>query len=186
MRRLIDSLISYSRVRTRAKPFTPVDLTRVIKEVVAELGAEFAQAGGNVEVGDLLTIDADIQQVRYMFQNLIENALKYRKEDDLLKVKIYGELLASDEDGSGDGESSERYYQFTVQDNGIGFNEKYAERIFTVFQRLHGRNEYEGTGIGLSICKKIVERHGGSIRAESSPGQGSSFIVKLPVRHVSA
>jgi signal transduction histidine kinase len=108
--------------------------------------------------------------MRQLFQNLIGNALKFSKKDVSPIVKVMGDH-AGNTDGS---------YQITIEDNGIGFDEKYTNRIFGVFQRLHGRSEYEGTGIGLSVCKKIVERHGGTITARSKVGQGTSFIVILP------
>lgn len=133
-------------------------------------------------MGDLPTIDADPTQVRQLLQNLIGNGLKFHRENEAPVVKVHGTLW-NDQDGHGGGanQAVERC-QITVEDNGIGFDEEYADRIFGVFQRLHGRKEYEGSGIGLSVCRKIAERHGGSIIAKSAPGKGATFIVTLPVK----
>lgn len=170
MQNLISDLLAFSRVTTRAKPFVPVNLQEVAREVLSDLEARIERTGGRVEVGDLPTINADPTQMRQLLQNLISNALKFHRENEPPVVKVHGEILH--------GESCE----LVVEDNGIGFDEKYTERIFGIFERLHGRGEYEGTGVELSICKKIVERHGGSIKARSAPGQGAKFIITLPVR----
>ena len=122
----------------------------------------------------LPTIDADPTQMRRLLQNLIGNALKFHRPEAPPLVKISAKRLDSPERG--------QRYQILVEDNGIGFDEKYLDRIFTPFQRLYSQGKYEGTGIGLAICRKIVERHGGSITAKSRPGQGATFIVTLPVK----
>jgi two-component system sensor kinase FixL len=170
MQALIDNLLTLSRITTRAKPFVPVNLSDVVKEVVSDLELHIEQAGGLVETGDMPTIDADPTQMRQLLQNLIENGLKFHQPEAKPVVKVYGQQV-------------NEVCQLIVEDNGIGFEEKYLDRIFAVFQRLHGRGQYGGTGVGLAICQKIVERHGGSITAKSTPGQGATFIVKLPVRH---
>jgi signal transduction histidine kinase len=155
----------------------PVDLNKVVREVVSDLEVGIEKKGGHIEVGNLMTIDADPSQMRQLLQNLIGNALKFSKKDVPPVVKIHGKVIYDEGSTPDNG-----YYQITIEDNGIGFDEKYAERIFDVFQRLHGRQEYEGSGIGLSICRKIVERHNGKIMAKSSPGKGSTFIVTLPIK----
>jgi signal transduction histidine kinase len=170
MHTLINDLLSYSRVTTKAQPFKPTNLKTIASEVLSDLEARIDETGGKVVVGDLPTIDADQLQMRQLIQNLIANALKFRKPDDPPKVEISSETR----NGT---------VTIYVKDNGIGFDEKYLDRIFTPFQRLHGRNEYEGTGIGLAVCRKIVERHGGSLTATSSVGSGSTFITTLPVQH---
>lgn len=170
MQNLINDLLAFSRVTTRARPFVPVNLQEVTREVLSDLEARIERSAGRVEVGDLPTIDADPTQMRQLLQNLISNALKFHRENEPPVVKVRGKILR--------GESCE----LVVEDNGIGFDEKYRERIFGIFERLHGRNEYEGTGVGLSICKEIVERHGGSIKVRSAPGQGATFVITLPVR----
>jgi light-regulated signal transduction histidine kinase (bacteriophytochrome) len=173
MRMLINDLLAFSRVTTRGQPFTPVDLTQVANEVLSDLQIRIEQSGGRVELSDLPSIDADPMQMRQLLQNLIGNALKYHRDDAVPLVQVYAQLLDSHE---------QALCQINVQDNGIGFDEKYLDRIFIPFQRLHGRNEYEGTGMGLAICSKIVQRHGGSITAKSTPGQGATFMVTLPTK----
>jgi light-regulated signal transduction histidine kinase (bacteriophytochrome) len=180
MRELIDSLLEYSRVSTRKQPRVPVNLKHVAQEVVSDLEGRLHAGGGDVQIGDLPTIDADPVQMRQLLQNLIGNALKFRRSDVAPEVKVSARIVPGALDGQVDSPSG-LVCELAVEDNGVGFESVYAERIFELFQRLHGRGEYEGTGMGLAICKKIAERHGGSIRAESVPGQGARFLVKLPV-----
>jgi light-regulated signal transduction histidine kinase (bacteriophytochrome) len=168
MQDLIKSILKYSRVATRGEPFIPVNLNEVVRDVVADLEARIEQTGGKVEVDTLPVIDADPSQMRQLFQNLIGNALKYIRAAEQPSIRIYAQ--------KGDQEC-----RVFVEDNGIGFDEKHLERIFRPFQRLHGRNEYEGTGMGLAIVKKIVSRHDGEVTARSAPGKGSTFIVTLPI-----
>jgi PAS domain S-box-containing protein len=173
MQALIEDLLSLSRVTTRAQPFVPVDLSQIATEVLSDLEVTIQQASGQIDLGYLPTINADPLQMRQLLQNLIGNAIKFHRPQQVPLVNIYTEIVTIEND--------QQMYQLTVQDNGIGFDEKYCDRIFQVFQRLHGRSEYEGTGIGLAICRKIVERHQGSITAKSQPGQGAKFIVTLPI-----
>ena len=173
MRNLINSLLEYSRITTKAVTFIPVDLSEIAKETVNELDFTIAEVGGNVAIEELPSIEADPTQIKQLFQNLISNGLKYRKKNVQPVIKIYGRTLT---------ESGREICEVHVEDNGIGFDEKYSKRIFGVFQRLHKKTEYEGTGIGLALCKKIVERHGGTITVKSALGQGSTFIVTLPVK----
>jgi len=164
---LLQGLLAYSRVASNAQPFAPVDLSFLIDEVVDDLEVRIMETGGTINKGGLPTIDADPSQVRQLFQNLIGNALKFC-EGKAPVITIGSETVDS------------KLHRITVEDNGIGFNEKHLDRIFAPFQRLHGRSEFEGTGMGLAICKKIVERHGGTITAKSTPGEGSTFIITLP------
>lgn len=170
MRTLINDLLAFSRVTSMAKPFVPVDLGLTLKEVLSDLEARTRDTKGRIEVCDLPTIDADPMQIRQLLQNLISNALKFHLPGVAPIIKISGENGGPN-------------YQLSITDNGIGFDEKYLDRIFTMFQRLHGRNEYEGTGMGLAICRKIVERHSGQIKARSAPGAGSTFTITLPLKH---
>jgi PAS domain S-box-containing protein len=170
MQALINDLLAFSRITTKALPFAPVDLGVVAGEVVHDLEVRIHHAGGEVTLGELPTIDADPSQMRQLLQNLVSNALKFHKPDSPPLVKVYGN-------------ASHDTAQLIVSDNGIGFDERYADRIFTMFERLHGRGTFEGTGIGLAICRKIAQRHGGDIRARSTPGEGATFIVTLPVKH---
>ena len=169
MQNLIDDLLMFSRVTTKTLPFEATDLKHVVNEVVSDLEVRIEQSGAKVEVGELPVIDADPSQMRQLFQNLIANALKFQKKDVPPIVKIDAVIKG--------GKCS-----FSVCDNGIGFDEKYLDRIFTIFQRLHGRHEYEGTGIGLAVCRRIVERHLGVITAKSVFGEGATFIVTLPLK----
>jgi len=174
MQTLINDLLTFSRVISRTEPFVTVDLAQVTREVLSDLEVRIEKTGATVEVGELPQIDADPMQMRQLLQNLIGNALKFHPPEGKPKVQVRSEIF----DGGWDGPLC----QLTVQDNGIGFEEKYLDRIFAVFQRLHGRQEYEGTGIGLAVCRRIVDRHKGRITAKSQPGEGATFIIHLPVR----
>ena len=178
MQVLIEDLLTLSRITTRAQPFVEVNLARVTQEVLSDLEIRIAQTQAYIEIGELPTIKADPLQMRQLLQNLIGNALKFHLENEPAIVKIYSKKFI-DEDEDKNQQLNSEYYQIIVEDNGIGFDEKYLDRIFSVFQRLHGRTEYEGTGMGLAICRKIVERHQGSITAKSEPGKGASFIVTI-------
>jgi len=175
MQNLIHDLLSLSRVATHAQPFAAVDLAEVARTVVSDLETRIAQAGGRVEVERLPIIVADRGQVTQLLQNLIGNGLKFHRPGEVPVVKVHAELTHGPP-GSPD------VCTIVVEDNGIGFEPKYGDRIFRVFERLHSRNEYDGTGIGLAICRKIAERHGGSITASSTPGAGAKFTVTLPYR----
>ncbi len=182
MQTLIDDLLMLSRVTTKAQPFVRVNLAQITQEVLSDLEVLIQQTQGRVEVGELPTIDADPIQMRQLLQNLIGNALKFRRSEESQVVKIYNQQLVALENPPTGGSLETQQCQIIVEDNGIGFDEKYLDRIFNVFQRLHTRTEYEGTGMGLAICRKIAERHGGSITAESTPGRGAKFMVMLPIK----
>jgi PAS domain S-box-containing protein len=182
MQTLIDDLLMLSRITTKAQPFVPVDLAQVIQEVLSDLEVRIDETKGQVEVGSLPTIEADSLQMRQLLQNLIGNALKFHPKTEPPKVRIFSQLLNDEEQQPTGNSITPTHCQIVVEDNGIGFDEKYLDRIFNVFQRLQGRSEYEGTGMGLAICRKIAERHGGSLTAESTPGQGAKFIVTLPIK----
>lgn len=188
MQTLINDLLTFSRVSTKVQPFQGVNINVIVSEVVSDLEVRIEQTGGTVEIDNLPVIDADPLQMRQLFQNLIGNALKFHKPEEPPIVRVYctisdcGPTIESTDcsDQTADIEGR-KFCEIVVQDNGIGFDEKYLEKIFTVFQRLHGRSNYEGSGIGLSVCRKIVERHGGNITAKSAPEQGSAFYVTLPI-----
>jgi signal transduction histidine kinase len=170
MQRLIDDLLSLSRITTRKQPMQTFALGQLVREVVADLEIRIQSTGGRVEIGDLPEIEADPAQIRQLMQNLIGNALKFHRADEPPLVRVNAVP-------AGHGR-----IEIRVEDNGIGFDSRDADKLFLPFQRLHSRMQYEGTGIGLSICQKIVERHGGTIRAESEPGVGSKFIAIIPTR----
>ena len=169
MQRLIDDLLSLSRVTTRGNPLEPIDLAPLLEEVVTDLEHRIHTTAGTVDVGEVPVIHADPVQMRQVFQNLIGNALKFHRPDVAPVVRVSAVR------------TSTATVEIRIEDNGIGFENKDAERVFLPFQRLHGRTQYEGTGIGLTIVQKIIERHGGTIRAESEPGRGTRFLVTLPL-----
>ncbi len=181
MQALIQDLLALSRISSRAQPFAPVDLNMIVREVVEDLEVRIEQCGAEVELGTLPEIEADALQMRQLFQNLISNALKFQRPGERPIVHVQGRLLEARDRRLPGAEPGDAVCAIHVTDNGIGFDEKYVEQIFTLFQRLHGRQEYEGTGIGLAICRKIAERHGGEISAKSAPGEGATFVVTLPV-----
>jgi signal transduction histidine kinase len=166
MRMLITDLLDYSRVTTRGRPLEPIDCNAVLAQALANLQVAMRESGALVTSDPLPTVPADATQLQQVFQNLLSNALKFRSQAPPT-IHIGVECQAGD-------------WQFSVRDNGIGLEPQYAERIFVIFQRLHTRREYAGTGIGLALCKKIVERHGGQIWVRSEPGQGATFYFTLP------
>ncbi len=182
MQTLINDLLTFSQVTTKARPFVPVNLARVVQDVLSDMEVRIEQTGGFVEVGELTTIDADPMQMRQLLQNIISNALKFHRDEEAPVVKIHSQNLDGQQQNLVRGAADNGLCQIIVEDNGVGFDEKYVDRIFCPFQRLHGQSRYEGAGIGLAICRKIVERHGGSITARSTPGQGATFIVTLPLK----
>jgi PAS domain S-box-containing protein len=177
MQTLINSLLAFSRVTTKAQPFTPVNLAEVAAAVVDDLEGRIELVKGRVDVGSLPVIDAEPVQVRQLLQNLIGNALKFRRPEEPPVVKVEAQIIPDPDT------PEKKLCRLTVSDNCIGFDEKYLDRIFNVFQRLHTRNEYEGTGMGLAIVKKIALYHGGNVTAKSKPGEGSTFILTVPVVH---
>jgi light-regulated signal transduction histidine kinase (bacteriophytochrome) len=177
MQSLINDLLSFSRLTTKARPFVPVNLMEIATEVLRDLEGRVEQVKGRVELGDLPVIEADPLQMQQLLQNLIGNALKFRRPEEPPLVKVYAQPVGNSNGGI------PTHYRLLVSDNGIGFDEKYLDRIFNVFQRLHARSEYEGTGMGLAIARKIATHHGGEITAESKPGSGTTFLVTLPVAH---
>jgi len=182
MQTLINDLLDFSRVATRAQPFVSTDLNVIAKEVMSDLETRIEQTLGRVEIGQLPTLEADPVQMRQLLQNLIANALKFHRRDVGPIVRVSAIRLPA----SAGSPMNQECVQILVEDNGIGFDVKFIDRIFTPFQRLHARHEFEGTGMGLAICRKISERHHGAITATSNPGQGSTFIVTLPLHQPDA
>lgn len=169
MQELIEALLAYSRVSREKPQFTEVDLNTVLREVMGDLELAISRTRAQVTAEPLPTVRADRHRMRQLFQNLLSNAIKFCNKGETPVVHIRP-VPASHVD----------YAAIEVVDQGIGFNAKYADRIFQPFERLHGREDYEGTGVGLAICQRIVLRHGGTIRAESLPGKGARFSVELP------
>jgi signal transduction histidine kinase len=175
MQQLIKDLLVLSRVTTHRQPFSIVVLNDVLREVLTDLELRIEQTGATVTAQDLPEIEADPTQIRQLLQNLVGNALKFIAPNTPPMVQITGQVVEDEDDGRA-------MCRIFIKDNGIGIEEQYQGRIFEVFERLHGRTSYEGTGVGLAICRKIVERHNGSIAVESVPGAGATFIVTLPCR----
>ena len=179
MRRLINDLLSYSRVSSKSRPFVPVDLDKVVAEVLSDLQVRIDETHGQIVSDKLGIIDADPTLMRQLIQNLLANALKFCKPDTTPVIKLTshpGEPISI-------GTRIVPSLVLTVADNGIGFDNAYKDQIFKIFQRLHGRLEYEGTGVGLATCRKIVERHLGTIDADGRPGEGATFTIVLPASH---
>lgn len=196
MQKLISDILDFSRIAD-THSFNKTDLRQVLKQVLSDMEVLIANTGAIIEVGELPIIEANFTQLCQLFQNLISNAIKFGKEGVAPTIQIHSEII------KGTGLSSThllaaQYYKFSVlsdprywdnetfcriyvTDNGIGFDESYIDKIFMLFQRLHGRTEYEGTGIGLAICKKVVYIHHGTITAHSKAGEGATFIITLPV-----
>ncbi len=173
MQQLIEDLLRYSRVATQGRPFSLVDLGRVTDDVVEDLADVITQSGAVINIGPLPVISADPTQMRQLMQNLVSNAIKFRREGVTPQIDV----AATPDEG---------WVKIVVRDNGIGFEPQYARRIFRVFERLHGRGTYPGTGIGLALCRKIAERHGGTVSAESVLGEGSAFTVTLQTQRTEA
>ena len=184
MQTLIQDLLTLSHVTSRAQPFVEVDLGHILAGVLSDLEVRIEAEEANIEVGNLPTIDADPVQMRQLFQNLIGNALKFHKPGVPPEVNISARILPAHEHQIAGAGPGDEICQIVVADNGIGFEEQFVEQVFTLFQRLHSPQEYEGTGIGLAVCRKIAHRHGGSIVAKSGKGQGATFIVRLPVKQM--
>lgn len=182
MRRLMDDLLIYSRVSAHTKRFRPVDLNRVVREVLIDIENTIREKKAIVNVPELPQVTGDEVQLRQLFLNLLSNALKFQREGVVPEVSISTQLFP-EKDMHRDGMLSADapyYVQICIEDNGIGFEQEYAERIFQIFQRLHGRMEYPGTGVGLSIVRKVVEQHKGFITATGRPGEGASFCLYIP------
>jgi signal transduction histidine kinase len=173
MQTLIEDLLRFSRVSTQGRPFSQVDLAKVVEDVLDDLSDQVTRTGARVEVSGLPTINADPPQMRQLMQNLISNAIKFRREDVPPEVRV-------------DSRVESGWVTITIADNGIGFDPQYSRRIFRVFERLHGRGAYPGTGIGLALCRKIAERHGGTVVAHGVPGEGSTFTVTMQTERTEA
>ncbi|MEA5488214.1 MULTISPECIES: PAS domain S-box protein [Pseudanabaena] len=168
---LINDLLDFSRVTTKAQPFQPINLSEVLEGVLSDLEVRIEKSGVILEVDPLPSVEADALQMRQILQNLIGNALKFLRAEVTPVVQVRSRVYM---------ENEQEWCEIRVIDNGIGFEQQYAERIFQIFQRLHGRKTFEGTGIGLAICRKIAERHNGTLIAQGEPDQGATFIFTLP------
>jgi signal transduction histidine kinase len=179
MQRLISDLLNYSRLSSGVNP-EKTDLNEVLQEIVVDFDHLIDEKKAVIKVKDLPSIVAVPSQLRQVFQNLVGNSLKFSKSDVPPVIEISSELI-NDRNFESDASVNGQYCRITVKDNGIGFEEKYLDKIFMIFQSLNDRKSYEGTGIGLAIAKKIIEKHNGLITAKSTPGIGASFIIVLPL-----
>ena len=186
MQKLIDDLLTYSRVTTEDEPFEEVDLAEVVKDVLSDLEVTITQLNAEIEVGDLPKVVAVPGQMSHVFQNLIANALKFHRKCVRPVIRITAQVQSQREGLLFGGVDAGGTCVISVQDNGIGFEQQYAERIFGIFERLNSRPEYPGTGVGLALCKEIAERHGGGITVESTPGEGSTFQIILPMKQTAS
>jgi PAS domain S-box-containing protein len=183
MRILIDNLLEFSRVTRSVDAFVLTDLNNILEDARSELELKIEEAKATIIQETLPDIVCNGPQIRQLFVNLLANSLKFRRPDVETRIHIAAHALTQAEKIAEGFHVNREYFSISITDNGIGFEEEYAERIFLIFQRLHGKSEYPGSGVGLAICKKIVDQHGGSIRADSTPGKGSVFTVFLPVQH---
>jgi light-regulated signal transduction histidine kinase (bacteriophytochrome) len=180
MRTLIDNLLEFSRTSRISEPFVKTDLNNIISEVRADLELKIEETSTDIRSDTLPVVDAIPMQMRQLFTNLFTNAIKFKGEDSTPVIEIKCAVLSEEEKESNHLRQNSKYYKITVKDHGIGFDQEFSMKIFQIFQRLHGKAEYPGSGIGLAICKKIVENHSGRIFAESEPGKGAEFITILP------
>jgi light-regulated signal transduction histidine kinase (bacteriophytochrome) len=180
MQDLINDILRFSKISGEKEAFEEVDLNDVLKEVISEMEGPIREKNAEILLDPLPVLPVNVVLMGPLFSNLISNSLKYSKKEVPPQIRIRYEMTS----GALNGNSTDtRYCRIIIEDNGIGFDQKYAEQIFDMFRRLHPNAEYEGTGIGLALCKKIVEKHKGFISARSRPGEGATFIVSLPLRN---
>jgi signal transduction histidine kinase len=181
---LIRDLLAYSRLSSSPTVFEPVSISALVTDIVDDLEIAIARSGVQISTGELPIIPGDPTQLRQLFQNLISNAIKFTQMPlGAARVAITSKPVnGADLPASANKVSAAEklFWEISVQDNGIGFDPKYLDRIFEVFQRLHSRQSFTGSGIGLAICRRVAENHGGWITADSQPGQGATFRVYLP------
>lgn len=164
---MIDDLLGFTRLESRSRPHSRVEMTQVLDEARRRIEAPISESGAEIEVGEMPAVHGDGMQLIQLMQNLLENAIKYRKPEVPPKLSVTAER-------EGD------RFRFRVSDNGIGIDPKFHKRVFEIFERLHAKGAYPGTGVGLAVCRRVVDRHGGEIRVESELGEGSTFEFSLP------
>ena len=182
MQRLIEDLLSFAQVSTTGKEMRPIALQPIAEAVASDLEIALEEAGATLSIAELPTLPADATQIRQLLQNLIGNALKFSREGVAPVVTVRATHVPRPTGGN-ESTPASGWYDIEVSDNGIGFDEAYAHKIFAPFQRLHSRSEFDGTGVGLSVCRRIVERHQGSIVAKSPTSHGATFVIRLPASH---
>ena len=180
MKLLIESLLAFSRMARKAETHEQVDLNRTVENIISDYGLKIGETDSRIDYDPLPVIEGVPQQLHQLFQNLLSNSLKFAKSDVPPLIRIRSAVIDAQEHQELKLDNSRTYHKITFEDNGIGFEEEYAEKIFTIFQRLHGVAQYQGAGIGLSICRQVVENHGGIIKAEGRLGAGAIFTIILP------
>jgi light-regulated signal transduction histidine kinase (bacteriophytochrome) len=178
MQNLITDILTFSKISSERVDLVDSDMNKIVSEVLTDMEEELRVKNAHVELAMLPKLRVNPGLMKPLFQNLIGNAMKYCKKDLPPSIKIKADLSTRD---NYNGQNLKRYCRIFIEDNGIGFDQRYAEEIFGMFKRLHRNSEFEGTGIGLALCKKIVEQHNGFISARSKVGEGSTFIISLPV-----
>jgi light-regulated signal transduction histidine kinase (bacteriophytochrome) len=180
MRTLIDNLLEFSRTSRSSEPFIKVDLNEVLSDVKADLELKIEESNAHIEYEKLPTLDAIPMQMSQLFTNLLSNAIKFHKPDEPPFISISCRLLSDEEKEEHHLRENTNYYEIIVKDRGIGFSQEFEHKIFQIFQRLHGKAEYPGSGIGLAICKKIADNHSGLLFARGEQGMGAAFFIILP------
>ena len=180
MRNLIENLLEFSRTSRFNEPFAQIDLNEILSQVKADLEIRIEETNTIIDSDNLPVIEGIAMQMRQLFTNLFTNAIKFKSQDKTPEISITSHLISEQEKKEYNINNAGAYYKIVVQDKGIGFEQEFATRIFQIFQRLHGKAEYPGSGIGLAICKKIVDNHHGELLAKSEPGKGAAFIIILP------
>ena len=177
MSNLISDLLEYSRINTRGKDFVKVSLDQVVNDVISDLEVAIEESAATINTKPLPEINGDMSQLNQLFLNLLSNAIKFRKSDTSPCINIsYEKDMVYDAASK----SEAMWYEIIIEDNGIGFSQEFEDKIFIPFQRLHARSQYKGTGIGLAVCRRIVERHGGVISVKSEENKGSTFTIRIP------
>lgn len=182
MQNLITDILTFSKISSEKVEFVETDLNKIVTEVVSDMDEELRSKDAQVDISMLPSLRVNPGLIKPLFQNLISNALKYSKKNVPPHIRIKADVNLN-KDGNHAHQFSKKYCRIFIEDNGIGFDQRYAEEIFGMFKRLHRNSEFEGTGIGLALCKKIVEQHNGFISARSKIGEGSTFIISLPAQH---
>lgn len=185
MQLLINDILTFSKLSVEESLFVQSDLNKIVSEVLTDMEEEVNEKKAAISVNQLPSMYVNPGLIRPLFHNLISNALKYSKKNVAPVINIHAEISPA-LNGNGNSEANSKYCRIFIEDNGIGFDQKYAEQIFGMFKRLHLNTEFEGTGIGLALCKKIVEKHNGYISARSKINEGSTFIVSLPLEQENA
>jgi signal transduction histidine kinase len=180
MQMLINDLLSFSRQSVSSSDFERIDLNTLAREAIAELEIEVEKSNAKIHLGELPVVQAIPSLMKQLLYNLVSNAVKFRKKDVDPLIHIEAKKMYDPDHSLPANSNGHKYYKVSISDNGIGFDPKYSDEIFMVFKRLNSYHEYEGTGVGLSICKKIIEKHNGYIIAQSEPGKGSTFSFVLP------